>query len=93
MSIKDNASADSDRNKVTRHIGKMMATEEGKILSLLVLVSFVKSGISTIPPPVPNKPLTAPAHNPVRIIPFRSDFGIEIPPVERISTGGCFIHY
>ena len=48
----------------TRQTGRIMETEAGKISFSSRSVQSVSNGISTIPPPAPNSPLTAPALNP-----------------------------
>ena len=45
-------------------IGRMMDTEAGKMALSGMLVSAVNSGTSTMPPPAPNSPFTAPAAAP-----------------------------
>ena len=46
----------------------MIDTEDGNMASSSISVKIVSSGTSTIPPPVPNNPLTAPAQAPVMMI-------------------------
>lgn len=76
---------------VTRQIGSIMDTEAGKMASSFIFVSQVSKGTSTIPPPAPNRPATAPASAP-HIAIGKIVFFKETPPVEIFSTGGKNIH-
>ena len=62
----------SENVKDIKQTGRIMDTEEGKISSSSKFVQLVSSGTSTIPPPAPNSPLTAPAPAPVNMLPICS---------------------
>ena len=70
------------------HFEDYMETEEGKTAFSSMAASKVSRGTSTMPPPAPNSPFTAPAPNPARAIPMY--LRKKTPPWERFSQGGNF---
>lgn len=67
-----------------------MDTEAGKTSLSANAVSQVSKGTSTMPPPAPNKPLTAPAQTPQMIIGSAFFLFNVTPPVEIFSDRGAF---
>jgi hypothetical protein len=75
----------------TRQMGKMTAMDAENTSRSFIEVSRHNRGISTIPPPPPNRPLIAPAQLPAIIIPYCFLQIKRTPPVESFSTGGFLI--
>ena len=61
-------SCTKENPRETRHTGRIMDTDVGKISSSAVSVSNDSSGTSTIPPPAPKSPFTAPAQIPAKMM-------------------------
>ena len=61
---------------VTRQMGRMMVMEEGNTSDSSSGVRRVSRGTSTMPPPAPNSPATAPAARPENAMPSQLFFFI-----------------
>ena len=72
-------------------MGRMMQMEAGKTERSSRSVSAESRGISTMPPPAPNRPVTAPAPRPARRKPMYLCLCKKIPPEAVFAREGDFI--
>ena len=79
-----------DMARLTRQMGRITVMDEENKSRSSDLVRSSISGINTMPPPAPKRPLTAPAQNPATHKPIGLD-NMKTPPMESFSKGGSFI--